>query len=171
MKNLESKKIEQLLSIIPDHPALRVMQIAESKTDLSHALSALAEEREYEFLLNLTESESYEEIKESYQESDASTVKLMKFDQRRYVTMAKMYDYVFVTATVPEELQEQFAKTIHEHIKNAGNIILFLEKNSLKVLDGWQRTLEENYFVATNTIDLFEEYEILISKKMHGWGG
>jgi len=41
----------------------------------------------------------------------------------------------------------------------------------LKVLDRWQQVLEENYFVATNTIDMFEEYEILISKKMHGWGG
>ena len=95
----------------------------------------------------------------------------MKFEQRRYVSMAKQYDYIFVSATVPDKLQEQFAKTIHSHIKNAGNIILFLPKNDLMILDGWQQTFVDNYFVATNTIDIFENYEILISKKMHGWGG
>ncbi len=32
--------------------------------------------------------------------------------------------------------------------------------------------LEEHYYVASNTIDdLFENYDVLISKKMHGWGG
>jgi hypothetical protein len=34
------------------------------------------------------------------------------------------------------------------------------------------RLLEENNYVASNTIDdLFEHYDLLISKKMHGWGG
>ena len=170
MKNLESKRIEQLLSIIPEHPAMRIMHISQSGKQLSDALASLAKEKEYEFLLNVTNEEYYEEIKENYSD-DLCSVKKIKFDQRRYATMARLYDYVFVTAEVPNELQEQFAKTIHGHIKNAGNIILFLEKNSLKVLDRWRQILEENYFVASNTIDLFEEYEILISKKMHGWGG
>ena len=170
MKNLESKKIEQLLSIIPNHPAMRIMHISQSGTQLSDALATLAIEREYEFLLNVNSDVFYEEIKDAYPH-DLCAVKKIKFEQRRYATMAKMYDYIFVTADIPDALQEQFSKTIHGHIKNAGNIILFLEKNNLKVLDGWRQLFEENYFVATNTIDLFEEYEIIISKKMHGWGG
>ena len=170
MKNLELKKIEQLLSIIPEHPAMRIMHISQSGTQLSDALAQLAIEREYEFLLNVNSDIFYEEIKDAYP-NDLCGVKKIKFEQRRYATMAKMYDYIFVTADIPNALQEQFTKTIHGHIKNAGNIILFLEKNNLKVLDGWRQLFEENYFVATNTIDLFEEYEIIISKKMHGWGG
>jgi uncharacterized protein (DUF2344 family) len=170
MKNLESKKIEQLLSIIPNHPAMRIMHISQSGTQLSDALVRLAIEREYEFLLNVNSDVFFEEIKDAYP-NDLCSVKKIKFEQRRYATMAKMYDYIFVTADIPDALQEQFTKTIHGHIKNAGNIILFLEKNNLKVLDGWRQLFEENYFVATNTIDLFSEYEILISKKMHGWGG
>jgi hypothetical protein len=170
MKNLESKQIEQLLSIIPDHPALRIMHISQSGTALSDALATLVEKREYEFLLNVTDDTFYDEALNRYND-DACSVKKMKFEQKRYVTMAKTYDYIFVTADVPLEMQEQFAKTIHGHIKNAGNIILFLEKGNLRVLDGWRQTLEENYYVATNTIDLFKEYEIVISKKMHGWGG
>jgi hypothetical protein len=133
-------------------------------------LASFVKKRDYEFLLNVTDDIFYEEVKDRY-EDESTTVKKMKFEQRRYVSMAKQYDYIFVSATVPENLQEQFAKTIHSHIKNAGNIILFLPKNDLMILDSWQRTFVENYFVATNNIDIFENYEILISKKMHGWGG
>jgi len=170
MKNLELKKIEQLLSIIPDHPATQIMHITQSDKELSTALETLVTQRDYTLLINVIDDDFYDEIKENYS-ADACSVKKMKFEQRRYATMAKLFDYVFVTADIPNELQNQFAKTIHGHMKNAGNIILFLEKNNLKVLDRWQQVLEENYFVATNTIDMFEEYEILISKKMHGWGG
>jgi hypothetical protein len=54
---------------------------------------------------------------------------------------------------------------------NSGNIILFIEKNNLKDRHEWTQLLEDNYFVATNTIDdMFEYYDIVISKKMHGWG-
>jgi len=171
MKNLEPKRVEQLLSIIPNHPATRIMQISQQGMQLSDALASLATEREYEFLLNITNDIFYEEIKERYPNNPECKVKKLRLNQRRYVSMAKMYDFVFVTASIPDEIQEQFAKTIHGHIKNAGNIIIFLPKNSLKILDTWRQILEENYFVASNTIDLFDEYEILISKKMHGWGG
>ncbi len=171
MKNLEPKRVEQLLSIIPQHPATRIMQISQGGLQLSDALSSFVRDRDYEFLLNITNDIFYEEIKDRYIETMDTKVKKLKLQQRRYVSMAKMYDFVFVTAIISDEIQEQFAKTIHGHIKNAGNIIIFLPKNDLKVLDNWRQTLEDNYFVATNTIDIFDKYEILISKKMHGWGG
>ena len=171
MKNLEPKRIEQLLSIIPQHPATRIMHISQSGVQLSDALANFAIDREYEFLLNITNDIFYEEIKDRYSDNNECRVKKLNLNQRRYVSMAKMYDYIFVTASISDNIQEQFSKTIHGHIKNAGNIIIFLPKNDLRVLDSWQQILEENYFVATNTIDIFENYEVLISKKMHGWGG
>ena len=170
MKKLESKKIEQLLSIIPEHPATRIMYISHNDLQLSDTLANFVKDRDYELLLNITDDIFYEEIKDRYKDK-STIVKKMNFQQRRYVSMAKLYDYIFVSSNVPDELQEQFAKSIHSHIKNAGNIILFLPKNDLRVLDTWQQVLDENYFVATNSIDIFENYEILISKKMHGWGG
>ena len=171
MKNLKYKRIEQLLSIIPEHPATRIMHISQSGLQLSDALASLAKKRDYEFLLNITNGIFYEEIKDRYIDNKECIVKKMKLQQRRYASMAKMYDYIFVTATVSDDIQGQFAKIVHGHIKNAGNIIIFLPKDDLRVLDSWRVTLEENYFVASNTIDIFDDYEILISKKMHGWGG
>ena len=170
MKKLEKKAINQLLSIIPNHPAQRIMQISDGGTELSDSIQALVKKEEYEFLLAITKEEVYPTLKEHYEEQSECSVKLIEFENRRYVSMAKSYEYLFVTAEVPLEIADKFSQTTHAHIKNAGNIIMFLPKNDLQTLAIWQEALTENLYVALNTIDLFENYEILIAKKMHGWG-
>jgi hypothetical protein len=83
----------------------------------------------------------------------------------------KQYDYLFVSNNIEGEDKNEFLKKVHKIILNSGNIILFIEKNNLKDRHEWTQLLEDNYFVATNTIDdMFEYYDIVISKKMHGWG-
>lgn len=170
MKKLEKKAINQLLSIIPNHPAQRIMQISDGGTELSDALKELVQKEEYEFLLAVTTEEAYSTLKERYDGEEECSVKLINFKNRRYVSMAKSYNFLFVTATVPLELSNTFSKTVHSHLVNAGNIIMFLPKNDLKVLESWKEILMENLYVAISTIDIFEEYEIVIAKKMHGWG-
>ena len=83
----------------------------------------------------------------------------------------KQYDFLFVTSTVPEANRDDFLKRTRKIILNAGNIVVFVPKNDYTQRYNWIEHLEENYYVATNTIhDLFENYDIIISKKMHGWG-
>ncbi|OQX77936.1 MAG: hypothetical protein B6D54_00785 [Epsilonproteobacteria bacterium 4484_65] len=37
--------------------------------------------------------------------------------------------------------------------------------------DEWRDILTEQYYVSTNIIDdLFEHYDVIVSKRMHGWG-
>jgi hypothetical protein len=84
----------------------------------------------------------------------------------------KIYEYVFVTAKIEKEIRSDFVKRVHSIIKNSGNIIIFLPKGSYEERYSWIELLEDHYYVASNTIDdLFENYDVLISKKMHGWGG
>ena len=170
MKKLEKKAIVQLLSIIPNHPAQRIMQISDGGTELSDSIQELVKKEEYEFLLAVTKEDAYLPLKEHYEGESECSVKLIRFENRRYVSMAKIYDYLFVTAEVPIDMVNDFLKTAHAHIKNAGNIIIFLPKNDLQILSVWQEALSENLYVAINTIDIFEQDEILIAKKMHGWG-
>jgi hypothetical protein len=60
---------------------------------------------------------------------------------------------------------------VHEILRNSGNILLFVPNRNVEERYRWDTLLEENYYVATNTIDdLFTEYDVIISKKMHGWG-
>jgi len=170
MKSLEKKAIEQLISIIPNHPATRLLHISDSGEELSLELKKLAKIKDYEYLLNISNENFYEKVKDVYSDGSSCIVHKMKFEQRRYVNMAKQFDFLFVTATVPREIINEFLKKSHTHIKNAGNIIIFLPKNNLELKDIWWQSLEDNLFVAINNIDMFSNYEIIIAKKMHGWG-
>jgi hypothetical protein len=171
MKNLEPEAITQLLNIIPDHPATRIMHFSEGGEPLCRAIKELCITREYEYQLNILKSDFQERAQEIFAEKGVCSTKLIKWEQRRYATMARLYDFLFITATVPDEQREMFIKNVFPHIKSAGNIILFLPKEKPHITEAWWRVLEDNLFVAMNTIDIFEHYEILIAKKMHGWGG
>ena len=171
MKKLETESITQLLEIIPDHPGLRMSQFSDGGEAFSDALSNLCLKREHEYQLNVLDEVFFTKAKELYGNNNLSIVKRIKWDQRRYSSLAKQYDVVFITATVPDEHRKLFAKNIHSHIKSAGHLVLFLEKNNQENSDEWWIFLEEYLFVAISTLDIFENYEILIAKKMHGWGG
>lgn len=94
-------------------------------------------------------------------------VKKINLEQRVYAPMAKLYDFIFVTADIPESIQNMFVQKIHLHIKSSGNLILFLPKNDTLLLQRWYEDLQEHLYVAMNSID----NEIFIARKMHGWGG
>ncbi|MCH9741268.1 MAG: hypothetical protein K0U38_10605 [Epsilonproteobacteria bacterium] len=171
MKHLEKESIDQLLSIIPEHPATRVMQISDGSEVLSSHLKELCLEQQYEYLLSTADENAYEIKKQEFSDIPLCNTKKINLKQRTYAPMAKLYDFLFVTATIPSEMQHEFTKKAHIHIKSAGNLILFLSKGDRKEYDDWYRYLEEQLFVAISTIDIFENYDVLVAKKMHGWGG
>ena len=168
MKNLEAEAIPQLLSVIPDHPATAIIQFAQKADDVAVAIKALALEKEYEFVLNITEPDFLESSKELAQ-AGVCTVKPIKWEQRRYASVGTLYYNVFVTSFVPDEQKETFLYNVLHHIKTAGHIIFFLPKNDIDTLDIWWAMLEEQGLMAISTLDISSHYTILIGKKMHGW--
>jgi len=169
MSKFEKSGILELLSIIPNHPATRILHIAEDEIEFIETIKKFAENRDYEYLVNILDKHLLKGLEDL--KSKNVTFKYMDFKQRRYVNMAKLYDFVFVTAPIPDNILDEFLKKIHSHIRNAGNIILLLEKDRDDKKYRLYKLLEKNYFVATNSLDIFRNYEAIISKKMHGWGG
>ena len=172
MKNIEKDKLEKLLEIIADAPALRIAHFSESGEIMTEILSDFCQKKGYEYQINCTNSSFFETISDKFK--DINAVKPIKFtlERPRYMTQGKIYEYLFVTTDIKEEMRSDFLKKAHGIIKNAGNIIIFLPKGSYEERYDWIALLEEHYYVASNTIDdLFENYDVLISKKMHGWGG
>ena len=171
MKKIEKTKLEQLLQIIPDHPMIRIAHFADSGEEMTEVLSDFCQEKGYEYQINCTDAAFYEKVSEKYRDPDS--VKVLKFtlERPRYMIQGKTYDFLFVTAKIKETLLDDFVKRCHPIIKNAGNILIFLPKKNHTERYEWIRLLEEHYYVASNTIDdMFEHYDVLISKKMHGWG-
>jgi hypothetical protein len=171
MKQLEEERIDQLLGIINLYPSIRIMHFSDGSHLLSKKISRLCEENDYEYQLNCTSDIFYQKSTVKYVESNLVKVKFINLEQPRYAIQAKMYDYLFVTCNIPDEEKLSFLKKSYGVIKNAGNIIIFVPRGDYSQIYLWTQLLEENNFVATNTIDIFSNYDVIISKKMHGWGG
>ncbi len=171
MKALEREAIDSLLGIIPNHPRVRIAHFSESGEVFVDALNALAKDREYEYQLSIVNADFLSATRERCSFNDISLIKGMKWEQNRYASEARQFDFLFVTAEVPQDFRREFAQKIYSHIKSAGQIILFLEKHNSQNCDEWQMFLEEYAFVSMSTLDIFKNYELLIARKMHGWSG
>jgi len=171
MKNLEKEQLETLLQIIGTNPSLRIAHFTQGEDGLIEALHDYCEAKGYEYQLNCTEEGSVEMLSQKYKEERQTQVRLLPLARNSYMKQAKQYDFIFVTSEVEESLREDFIKRVHKIILNAGNLILFIDKENREERYQWVALLEENDYVATSTIDdLFEHYDVVISKKMHGWG-
>ena len=172
METIGKEPFEQLLTIIPDHPMVRLLHFADSGIDMPRMLSNFSIEKNYEYQLHCTDQAYFTYIQKHLETNSLIKARHFALTRPRYMQQGKLYDFVFVTAKIPAELQEAFLQRLHPIIKNGGNIMLFLPKGDHTQRFEWMRLLEENYYVASNTIDdLFKHYDLLISKKMHGWGG
>lgn len=171
MKTLEEDKLKQLLQIIQPRPALRIGHFSDGSHTLSKILSSFCQKNRYEYHLNCSKDVFYDKSMTKYQEQPHIQITKFNLNRPSYMIQGKVYEYLFVTTSLQKEEKDSFLKKCYPIIKNAGNIIIFIPKSNYEERYEWMGLLEEHYYVASNTIDdLFEHYDILISKKMHGWG-
>ena len=135
------------------------------------ALNQFCNTHAYEYLLNCTQSSYYETLRPLYESASACSLKHFDLDRPSYMQHGKFYEYLFVSATIAPEQRASFLQKCHRVIKNAGLILIFLPQEATQESAQWYQLLEEHYFVATNSILLGKEWSVIISKKMHGWGG
>jgi hypothetical protein len=172
MKPIEKNRLEQLLEIIKPAPALRIAHFTQSGEEMTEILCDFCTENGYEYQINCTDPSFYETLSAKYAETPDVKCINFKLSRPKYMIQGKLYEYLFVTSAIPEADRSAFLQKTHGIIKNAGIILIFLQKGDRKQRYDWTALLEEHYYVASSTIDdLFEHYDILISKKMHGWGG
>jgi hypothetical protein len=171
MKEIPSSEVEKLLTIIQPAPLIRIGHFSDSGETLPKVLSSFCEQQSYAYLLNCTDQHYYTSMLSLYEDQPATTVKLFNLDRPNYMQHGKFYDYLFVSCAVADEQRVSFLQKSHKVIKNAGLILLFVQRSDYATLETWTQYLEEHYFVATSSIELGEDWQVIISKKMHGWGG
>ena len=171
MKTLEKESINQLLEIIIDKPAQRILHFTEGSHTLTKSLNAFCIAHHYSYQLLCTTDICLEKNQQKYGKSTAMSMMKFPLSRPRYVIQGKEYEYIFVTLTLPKEARSDFLEKTYPLIRHAGNIIIFLPKNAHEERYHWLELLEEHLYVATNTIDnMFENYDVIVSKRMHGWG-
>ncbi len=161
--------LDQLIQIIPDHPALRLMHFVDATTPLIDKLATLTVLRNYEYQLLCLDSTLAASLSQQYTTVHEIKVRPITLDRSRYHLQAKLYDFVFVEASVEEK--EHFVKTVYGAMKNAANIFILLSAEDTGEIETWRNVLEGNFFVAFSAFELDDTLQVVSAKKMHGWGG
>jgi hypothetical protein len=169
MKPDNTHLIDQLIDIIPDYPALRIMHFVDRESLLSDKLAALTDMQDYEYLILSLDDTIADVLSQRHTFHEHIKTKRVTHTQARYHIQAKMYDYVFVEATIPDP--GDFLKRVYASMKNAAMIFILSTVDSSDEIETWRRATEEHYFVAFNTFELTDSIRIISAKKMHGWGG
>ncbi len=169
MRRLDPYKAHQLTQLISTHyPNQLIMQISDGGCDLHHTLYEFTRNKGYEFDLLGVDWECDELAKEDH---PGYRTEMLDLSRRQYNRHGRKYDNLFVT--LDEELLyadlSTMLKKIYRIMKNAG-IVTFLIDRDAPLRSEMDRYLEEGYFVAISHIDIFDDYDIVTAKKMHGWG-
>ncbi len=171
MKNMEPEKVEQLLQIIQKKPAQRIVHFSNGSHILSKALAALCKEYQSDYYLNCVKDACFEKAKTKYE--NQSHVHVMKFalQRPRYKIQGIEYDYLIATLNFQEVDKESFLSKCYPIIRTGGNIVLLIPNANYNQQDEWNALLEEKYYVSATIInDIFDDYDVIVAKRMHGWG-
>jgi hypothetical protein len=170
MKHLPKEQTDLLMQIISTHyPSQQILHISDLENDLHEALYDFTKEKDFEYDLKTIESRLPEEsLKDTH---TGFTVEALDLSAKGYNKHAKKYENIFVTLE-PERLTrylDTFFKKSYRIMKNAAVIAVIVPKGS-PAKEKIEAQLEKDYFVALNTIDIFDDYDVITAKKMHGWG-
>ncbi len=170
MEQLRKDQAALLMQIVSDqYPNQQIFHLSDGKNNLHDYIFELAKEKGFEFDFRYVGGNLPD--LPLLQNHPGCTVETLDLKKRAYNKHTKLYEYVFVTIEdekIEKEIDEIFKK-IFRIMKNAGVLVLFLERDGTlqKKID---KILEEGYFVAVNHIEIFDSYDVVNARKMHGWG-
>jgi len=171
MKNLEPDKVEQLLQFIQNKPAQRIVHFCDSTSTLITYLYTLCKTYDNEYFLNCCEENFYAQTLTQY--ANHSHIHIVKFtlERPKYMRQGIEYNYLIATLDFNTIDKKIFLQKCYPIIKTGGNILIIVPNSNYHERDTWRELLEEQYYVSTSIIDnLFENFDVIISKRMHGWG-
>jgi len=171
MKNLETSQVKQLLEIIQSKPGQRLVHFTEQGEALCKKLHQFSQENDNNYYLYCTEKSFYETSKETYK--DQSHIRVVNFNTQRprYMIQGIEYDYLITNLDFTQEDKSTFLEKCYPIIRTGGNIIIIIPNSDSNERDEWQTVLEEQYYVSVNIIDnIFDDYDVIVAKRMHGWG-
>lgn len=171
MKPIEPQQIEQLLEILQKKPAQRIVHFADKDHILTTHLHTFCLAQENDYYLYCTNTLFYEASLHTHQDKPQLHVKNFNLRRPRYLIQAIEYDYLITTLDFEKENKEEFLQKCYPIIRTGGNIILIIPNTGYAQWDEWRDILTEQYYVSINIIDnIFDAYDIVVAKRMHGWG-
>ncbi|WP_300367991.1 hypothetical protein [Hydrogenimonas sp.] len=169
MQRLNPQKSALLTQMIsPHYPNQQILHLTDGSNDFHRTLYDFTKSKGFEYDLRTVGCEI-----EEFDAGDhpACRVESLDLAERKYNKHARLYENIFVTIS-PESLEEDIQtilKKFFRVMKNAAILTLVIDRGA-PLLDRIDNDLEECYFVAINHIDIFDDYDVVTAKKLHGWG-
>jgi hypothetical protein len=154
--------------ISPHYPNQQILHLTDGRDDLYRTLYDFTRSKGFEYDLRTV---GWEAEGLDCGQHPGCRVERLDLAERRYNKHARLYENVFVTVsseTLENDIQD-ILKKFFRIMKNAAILTLVIERGS-PLLDRIDTDLEECYFVAINHIDIFDDYDVVTAKKLHGWG-
>ena len=166
MREIATKELVKLFTLIPVEPGGRIYHIAENGFEFIKLLKEYLSQRELEYDLMIINENFFQEVVTKLKKSEYFKIKELDLTQNRYNLHTKMYDMLFITVDLSEyDLLDVFKK-VYRILKNAAYVIVVVPfDREERVIENLNRT----NFVAINNIDISKEYKIISAKKLHGW--
>jgi hypothetical protein len=125
-------------------------------------------------ILNYTQKSSYitkflEKLIEPY-EGDITVIEgFIPIKKVRMLARVSSCDYAIICNSILEHKEKiNFMKTIDKILRDSGYLIILEKKD--KKLDDIYNLLEEFDYGAISSIDIFDNYNLIMAKKLHMWG-
>ena len=141
------KELEEFLYLFDVTPNVSVLDLNIGCNDITKTLNSLV--IPFDGTVTTLNTDSLEELKVKIKRSN--------------------YDYGVISNSILNSIdKESLMQIITKGIRDSGHIIILEEKN--KNLDDIYYLLEESDYGAISTIDIFEDYNLIMGKKVHMWG-
>ena len=158
------KQTLEFLELIHLTPATRVLEVSSHADDLSKALALHLETVGGEFHLQL-----YPGSHNIPQMDNVKSGEVKDYNSP-FRAIAREYSAIVLRDVLDQhKFPDRIVQATYKSLLNATELIIVQKKESMSI-DAMKEFLDNNEFRASNEIDIFEDYFVVVGKKMHMWG-
>ena len=159
-----NKATSEFLELIHLTPATRVLEISSHADDLSVALAEHLQTVEGEFHLQLYPGSHNIPTLDNVKSGE------VKDFNSPFRAIAREYSAIILRDVLDaHKFPDRIVKATYKSLLNATELIIVQKKGSMSI-EKMKEFLDTNEFRAANEIDIFEDYHVVVGKKMHMWG-
>ncbi len=161
-----NKEIEEFLELINPQPGYKVLDITTHVDELSQAIAQKLEPFESARLaLARYEGEHIEfESKTELKIHDVPNF------NTPFRSLPRDNDIVVIRDVFHQHtMKDRILKAIYTTLANTGDVIIMTKKGEATIEEHLE-ALDACEFRASNSIDIFKDYNLVVAKKMHMWG-
>ena len=146
--NISKKEYEDFSSLFLEEPQLSLLHISNNCTLVNNCLEDIKVKND-----GIVVHKDFNDIN-----CDKFRLKTREYD---FITISDLFDDC--------TNKQRFFKSCYHSLENSGHIIIIehKSKNNIKEI---LELLDEVEFRVANSIDIFENYNLIMAKKLHMWG-